>query len=107
MIAGIDDFKNVFFIGVAGTGMSAIAQYLAGIGKEVSGSDRYFLPGCSSDTKEKLRQPVSLFSAKWRRHNSGYRSGGGFHCSGRYRGQKCKKQSNWAFPLLKDLNCWR
>ena len=29
MIAGIDDFNKVFFIGVAGTGMSAIAQYLA------------------------------------------------------------------------------
>jgi UDP-N-acetylmuramate--alanine ligase len=54
MIAGIDDFKNVFFIGVAGTGMSAIAQYLSGIGKTVSGSDRYFLPGVENDTKEKL-----------------------------------------------------
>ncbi|MEP6749675.1 MAG: Mur ligase domain-containing protein [Bacteroidota bacterium] len=54
MIAGINDFDNVFFIGVAGTGMSAIAQYLAGIGKEVSGSDRYFLPDVFSDTKEKL-----------------------------------------------------
>jgi len=54
MIAAIDDFKSVFFIGVAGTGMSAIAQYLAGIGKEVSGSDRYFLPGVFNDTKEKL-----------------------------------------------------
>jgi UDP-N-acetylmuramate--alanine ligase len=54
MIAGIDDFNKVFFIGVAGTGMSAIAQYLAGIGKEVSGSDRYFLPDVFSDTKEKL-----------------------------------------------------
>ncbi len=54
MIDRIDDFKNVFFIGVAGTGMSAIAQYLAGINKKVSGSDRYFLPGVFSDTKEKL-----------------------------------------------------
>jgi len=54
MIAGIDDFKNVFFIGVAGTGMSAIAQYLAGIGKAVSGSDRYFVPAEVNDTKDKL-----------------------------------------------------
>lgn len=54
MITGINDFNKVFFIGVAGTGMSAIAQYLAGTGKEVSGSDRYFLPGVFSDTKEKL-----------------------------------------------------
>ena len=51
MIAGINDFNKVFFIGVAGTGMSAIAQYLAGIGKQVSGSDRYFLPGVFSDTR--------------------------------------------------------
>lgn len=54
MITSINDFKNVFFIGVAGTGMSAIAQYLKGIGKEVSGSDRYFHPGEPNETKEKL-----------------------------------------------------
>ncbi len=50
----INDYKNIFFIGVAGTGMSAIAQYLAGIRKNVSGSDRYFLPGTYNETKEKL-----------------------------------------------------
>ena len=50
----INDFNHIFFIGVAGTGMSAIAQYLAGIGKNISGSDRYFLPGTFNDTKEKL-----------------------------------------------------
>ena len=54
MITGIHDFKNVFFIGVAGAGMSAIAQYLAGIGKKVSGSDRYFKEGGFNDTKTKL-----------------------------------------------------
>ena len=54
MIISINDFQNVFFIGVAGTGMSAIAQYLKGIGKEVSGSDRYFLPGEPNETREKL-----------------------------------------------------
>ena len=54
MINGINDFKNVFFIGVAGTGMSAIAQYLAGIEKNVSGSDRYFKEGVENETKEKL-----------------------------------------------------
>ena len=26
------DFQNVFFIGIAGSGMSALAQYLKGIG---------------------------------------------------------------------------
>ena len=40
----INDFNNVFFIGIAGAGMSAIAQYLQGTGKKVSGSDRYFTP---------------------------------------------------------------
>ncbi len=54
MINGIHDFKNVFFIGVAGVGMSAIAQYLAGIDKKVSGSDRYFKEGEFNETKEKL-----------------------------------------------------
>lgn len=50
----ISDYNHIFFIGVAGTGMSAIAQYLAGIHKHVSGSDRYFLPGTYNETKEKL-----------------------------------------------------
>lgn len=54
MISGINDFKNVFFIGVAGVGMSAIAQYLAGIGKNVTGSDRYFKEGEYNETKQKL-----------------------------------------------------
>jgi UDP-N-acetylmuramate--alanine ligase len=54
MIASIKDFKQPFFIGVAGTGMSAIAQYLQGIGQTVSGSDRYFHPGEPNETKEKL-----------------------------------------------------
>ncbi|MFZ4057397.1 MAG: UDP-N-acetylmuramate--L-alanine ligase [Ferruginibacter sp.] len=54
MIAEIKDFNQVFFIGVAGTGMSAIAQYLAGIGKEVSGSDRYFVVGNENETQQKL-----------------------------------------------------
>jgi len=54
MISSINDFKQVFFIGVAGTGMSAIAQYLAGSGKIVSGSDRYFKVGEYNETKEKL-----------------------------------------------------
>jgi UDP-N-acetylmuramate--alanine ligase len=50
----ISQFNNIFFIGVAGTGMSAIAQYLQGIGKNVSGSDRYFQPDSLNETKEKL-----------------------------------------------------
>jgi len=54
MIGSIKDFNQVFFIGVAGTGMSAIAQYLKGIGKEVAGSDRYFGAGVFNETEEKL-----------------------------------------------------
>lgn len=34
--------QHFFFIGVGGAGMSAIAQYLSGLGKNVSGSDRLF-----------------------------------------------------------------
>lgn len=54
MIKDISEFQNVFFIGIAGVGMSAIAQYLKGIGKEVSGSDRYFNSDVSNKTKEQL-----------------------------------------------------
>jgi UDP-N-acetylmuramate-alanine ligase len=54
MISSIQDFKNPFFIGIAGSGMSAIAQYLKGIGKDVSGSDRFFKEGEYNETKAKL-----------------------------------------------------
>lgn len=54
MIRSVQDFQKVFFIGVAGTGMSAIAQYLKGVGKDVSGSDRYFEKGEAADIREKL-----------------------------------------------------
>lgn len=56
MIKNISDFRNVFFIGVAGVGMSAIAQYLKGIGKNVSGSDRYFHAEEYNKTKELLEK---------------------------------------------------
>jgi UDP-N-acetylmuramate--alanine ligase len=54
MIQTINDFQRVFFIGIAGTGMSAIAHYLKGIGKEVAGSDRYFKPGEDNETRSRL-----------------------------------------------------
>jgi UDP-N-acetylmuramate--alanine ligase len=58
----INQFNNIFFIGVAGTGMSAIAQYLQGIGKNVSGSDRYFTPNTPNETKDKLQiEGISCF----------------------------------------------
>ena len=37
------DYMKYFFIGIAGAGMSAIAQYLVGKGHTVAGSDRIFL----------------------------------------------------------------
>jgi UDP-N-acetylmuramate--alanine ligase len=45
--------QHFFFAGVAGAGMSAIAQYLSGIGKQVSGSDRLF--NTSENDKTKLQ----------------------------------------------------
>jgi UDP-N-acetylmuramate--alanine ligase len=54
MISSLSEFKNPFFIGIAGTGMSALAQYLHGSGKHVSGSDRYFKEGELNETKKKL-----------------------------------------------------
>lgn len=50
------NIQNIFFIGVAGTGMSALAQYCAGIGKNISGSDRYFAPNTFNDTQVKLEK---------------------------------------------------
>jgi UDP-N-acetylmuramate--alanine ligase len=50
----LENIHNYFFIGVAGAGMSALAQYLSGSGKEVSGSDRYFVADEYNESKEKL-----------------------------------------------------
>lgn len=50
----LQNIRNPFFIGIAGAGMSAIAQYLQGVGKQVSGSDRFFNEGKAGDIKEKL-----------------------------------------------------
>ncbi len=54
MISSLNNFSNIFFIGIAGTGMSALAQYLNETGKKVSGSDRYFESGIVNATKNKL-----------------------------------------------------
>ncbi len=56
MISDLKNIKTVFFIGIAGTGMSAIAQWLAESGKQVSGSDRYFLPDTTNDIRNKLEE---------------------------------------------------
>ena len=49
-------YHRIFFIGIAGTGMSAVAQYLQGIGKEVTGSDRYFTAGSDQTIRHQLEQ---------------------------------------------------
>jgi UDP-N-acetylmuramate--alanine ligase len=46
--------KHFFFAGVAGAGMSAIAQYLSGCGKVVCGSDRLFNTAENDKTKAQL-----------------------------------------------------
>jgi len=55
MIRSIDEADNIFFIGVAGTGMSALAQYLSWSGKKVSGSDRYFIENEENEIRQKLQ----------------------------------------------------
>ncbi len=54
MISSLDNIRNPFFVGVAGAGMSAIAQYLRGTGLKVAGSDRFFNDGKAGDIKAKL-----------------------------------------------------
>lgn len=46
------EIHHPFFIGIGGSGMSALAQYLQGLGKQVSGSDRLFQS--PSEVREKL-----------------------------------------------------
>ena len=45
---------NFFFIGIAGTGMSAIAQYLKAAGHQVSGSDRQFQKDIFNESRAAL-----------------------------------------------------
>ena len=54
MIPLVINKQHFFFAGVAGAGMSAIAQYLSGIGKNVSGSDRFFNTSDNDKTKAQL-----------------------------------------------------
>ncbi len=53
-IKSLEGINNFFFVGVAGVGMSALAQYLVGTGNKVSGSDRYFRKNTFNETKTKL-----------------------------------------------------
>lgn len=62
MISSLHDFRHPFFIGIAGTGMSALAQYLQEAGKHVSGSDRYFKKDDFNETRDKLEaEGISCF----------------------------------------------
>lgn len=54
MIKNLHDYNSIFFIGIAGAGMSALAQYLQADGKKISGSDRYFKQGVYNDIRQKL-----------------------------------------------------
>jgi len=54
MVDSLEKYQHIFFIGVAGAGMSALAQYLAGIGKTISGSDRFFINDQRNETRDKL-----------------------------------------------------
>lgn len=56
MATKIDAFQHYFFVGIAGTGMSAIAQYLRGTGKKVSGSDRLFGKENKMEIQEQFEQ---------------------------------------------------
>ncbi|MBP5260339.1 MAG: UDP-N-acetylmuramate--alanine ligase [Paludibacteraceae bacterium] len=51
----LNNLQSFFFVGAAGTGMSAIAQYLAGKGKQVAGSDRQFAQG-NTEIKKQLER---------------------------------------------------
>ena len=53
-ITSLNGIEHIFFIGIAGSGMSALAQFLAGSGKTISGSDRYFTEEGKNETQIKL-----------------------------------------------------
>ncbi|MFP5039701.1 UDP-N-acetylmuramate--L-alanine ligase [Parasediminibacterium sp. JCM 36343] len=53
-LTSLQGIQKIHLIGVAGTGMSAIAQYLAGSYKIITGSDRYFHLSEKNETQEKL-----------------------------------------------------
>jgi len=52
MVSSLDKYQNIFFIGVAGAGMSALAQFLAGIKKPLVVLIASSFPG--STTKQEI-----------------------------------------------------
>jgi UDP-N-acetylmuramate--alanine ligase len=50
----VNRLQRFFFMGVAGSGMSALAQYVAGLGKQAAGSDRQFQPEVPNAIQQQL-----------------------------------------------------
>jgi UDP-N-acetylmuramate--alanine ligase len=48
----LDSFKNIYFIGIGGIGMSALARYFNTLGKKVMGYDRVMSPLCKQLQEE-------------------------------------------------------
>ncbi len=48
--------KHYFFMGIAGAGMSALAQYMAGRNYKISGSDRQFTANQNNETRNMLEK---------------------------------------------------
>ncbi len=55
-IKDFSNINNIFFIGIGGTGMSALAQYLVETGKDIRGSDRQFVIQNISNIRNKLEK---------------------------------------------------
>ena len=106
MVSGLSDFKNVFFIGIAGSGMSAIAQWLAGNGKQVSGSDRYFSPGVFNDTREKL-EALGIRVPRTVKESARKLTWLRFPRQWKTQYLKYKKQNNSTSRSSNDRNYWR
>ncbi len=66
--AALRDCKSIFFIGIGGISMSALAHISAKAGYRVGGSDR----GSSTITEELCAQGVEVFSGHDARHIEGY-----------------------------------
>ncbi len=79
------NYKNYFFVGIAGTGMSAIAQFLKGTGFNVAGSDRLFCPGNKMLIQEQFEKlGIQLFFTGRIGNYPGYRGG---RCFNSHRGE--------------------
>lgn len=57
----IEKYSSFYFVGVAGAGMSAIAQYLSGKGFKVAGSDRQFKTNGSKVQKQLEDAGIACF----------------------------------------------